>query len=339
MRHRERKAVDVFDQGRPRAPSRHNLRVGPVRRRSPGPEPRRRQRILDASDDCANGITAGWYAHAPAGGLADTRDMGLRNGDHGYGAVTRTLHWLTVLTIGGQFAFGYTMETDRDLREVECDPAGEDRSQGDAAGAEEERLDRLEDGCEAEQDRPEDEADHPVGTAWSDLWSGDLPGGGLSLPEAHVLLGVVIIALGVPRLLWRRTTPLPPWDPCLSPANRRVVHGTEVSLLALQFLVPATGILLVVGGDDMVVAHIAAHVAFFLVLAAHLGMVIDKKLVPRMLPWGRPRPRESYRRDSSSATDPGEQAPTAVVSRTASDESLRGATRSTLERLDLPAAA
>lgn len=90
--------------------------------------------------------------------------------------------------------------------------------------------------------------------------------------------------------MWRRTTALPPWDPRLSPANQRVVHGTEVSLLALQFVVPATGILLVVGSGDMVVVHIAAHVAFFLALAAHLGMVIGKKLVPRMLPWGRPRP-------------------------------------------------
>ena len=83
--------------------------------------------------------------------------------------------------------------------------------------------------------------------------------------------------------------------PALGPAPvagepaRRARDG-GLSLLALQFVVPATGILLVVGSDDMVVVHIAAHVAFFLALAAHLGMVIGKKLVPRMLPWGRPRP-------------------------------------------------
>lgn len=136
--------------------------------------------------------------------------MRLRNGDHGYGAITKTLHWLTVLTIGGQFAVGYTMETDRDFREAECDPAGEDRSGGDTADAEEERLDRLEDRCEAEQDRLDDEADHAVETAWSDLWSGDLFGEGLSLPETHVLLGLTIIALGVLRLVWRRTTALRP---------------------------------------------------------------------------------------------------------------------------------
>ncbi|HEX6328320.1 MAG TPA: hypothetical protein VFZ72_17270 [Jiangellaceae bacterium] len=109
--------------------------------------------------------------------------MRLRNGDHGYGAITKTLHWLTVLTIGGQFAVGYTMETDRDFREAECDPAGEDRSGGDTADAEEERLDRLEDRCEAEQDRLDDEADHAVETAWSDLWSGDLFGEGSRCPR------------------------------------------------------------------------------------------------------------------------------------------------------------
>lgn len=216
--------------------------------------------------------------------------MRLRNGDHGYGAITKTLHWLTVLTIGGQFAVGYTMETDGDFREAECDPPGEDRSGSDTSDAEEQRLDRLEDRCEAEQDRLDDEADDAVGAAWSDLASGDLFSGGLSLPEAHVLLGLAIIALGVLRLAWRRSTPLPPWDPRLTPANQRVVHRTEVSLLALQFLVPATGILLVVGSDELVAAHITAHIAFFLALAAHLGMVIGKRLLPRMLPWGRPRP-------------------------------------------------
>lgn len=214
--------------------------------------------------------------------------MRLRNGEHGYGAVTKTLHWLTVLTMGGQFAVGYTMETDTDLREADCDPAGQDRS-GDISDAEEERLDRLEERCEAEQDRLDDEADDALGTAWSDIGSGELFSEGLSLPEVHVLLGLIIIALGVLRMVWRSTTPLPPWDPRLTPVNQRVMHATEVSLLSLQFLVPATGILLVVGSDDLVVLHIAAHLAFFLALAAHLGMVIGKRLVPRMIPWGRPR--------------------------------------------------
>lgn len=215
--------------------------------------------------------------------------MRLRNGDHGYGGVTKSLHWLTVLAIGGQFAVGYTMDTDGDAPETDCDPAGEDRSGGDTSDAEEERLERLEDQCEAEHDRLDAEGDDAVGTAWSDLGSGDLFSDGLSLPEAHVLLGVLIIALGVLRLVWRRATPLPPWDSRLTPVNQRIVHATEVALLTLQFVVPATGILLVAGGGTLSL-HIAAHITFFVVFAAHLGMVIGKGLVPRMLPWGRTGP-------------------------------------------------
>ena len=207
--------------------------------------------------------------------------MRLRNGDHGYGVVTKSLHWLTVLAIGAQFAVGYTMDTDG--AEGECDPPGEGDELSDA---EEERLDRIEDRCEAEQDRLDADADDSVASAWSDLGSADLFGGGLSLPEAHVLLGLLIIALGVLRLVWRRTTPLPPWDPRLSSADQRFVNLTERALLTLQLVVPATGILLV-AGDDLLWLHIAAHIAFFVALAAHLGMVVGKRLVPRMLPFGR----------------------------------------------------
>jgi cytochrome b561 len=213
--------------------------------------------------------------------------MRLRNGDHGYGVVTKSLHWLTVLAIAGQFAVGYTMDTDGGVGGAECDPAAEDR--GGLTDAEEERLDRVEDRCEAEQDRLDAEAGDPLGTAWADLGSGDLFSGGLSLPEAHVLLGVVILALAVLRLVWRRASPLPPWDQRLTSANQRFVHLTETALVTLQFVVPATGILLVAGGGNLVRLHIAAHVAFFVALAAHLGMVVGKGLVPRMLPWGRPR--------------------------------------------------
>jgi cytochrome b561 len=161
--------------------------------------------------------------------------MMLRNSDHGYGAVTKSLHWLTVLAIGGQFTIGYTMDTDA------------------------------------------------VGTAWADLGSGDLFAGGLALPEAHVLLGLVIVTLGVLRVAWRAGTSLPRWDTGLTEGDRRIVHGTELALLTLQFVVPATGLLLVVGSYDLVPVHIAAHLAFFGVLAAHLGMVLGKGLLPRMV--------------------------------------------------------
>ncbi|MFC7494988.1 MULTISPECIES: cytochrome b/b6 domain-containing protein [unclassified Nocardioides] len=209
--------------------------------------------------------------------------MPLRNGQHGYGLVTKALHWLTVLVIATQFVVGYTMETEADVAQVECDPPGEDRSGGDTSDAEEERLDRVEDACEDRQDAREDEAEDGVGTAWSDLWSGDLLTDGISGPELHVLLGLLLIVLGATRVLWRRLTPLPPWDSRLTTTDQRIVHATEVALLTLLFVVPLTGLALVAGEDDLLPLHIAAHVGFFLALGAHLTMVLGRRLLPRML--------------------------------------------------------
>jgi len=267
--------------------------------------------------------------------------MRLRNGEHGYGAVTKTLHWLTVGLFAAQFVVGYTMETERELpereeaaaeraeredderaegaedereeAEVDCDPAGEELSGGDTSDQLEDRLDRLEERCERRQearenrqdaradaaedrqegradaaeerqDAAEEAAEDALGTAWDDLWSGDIGAGGLSRPELHILLGLAILAVGLVRLIWRRTTPLPPWDPRLTPTDQRLVHATEVTLLTLMFVVPASGLLLVLGARDLVALHVAAHVVFFVALGAHLLMVLGRRLLPRMLP-------------------------------------------------------
>jgi cytochrome b561 len=210
--------------------------------------------------------------------------MRLRNDERGYGAVAKLLHWSTVSAFAAQFLVGYTMATEAELPDLDCDPPGEDVSGGDLSDAEKAELDREEEQCEAAQDLREDEADDLVGTAWDGLLTGDLGDAGLSLPEAHVLLGVVIIGLGVLRLLWRRAALLPPWAPQLTAWDKRAVHWTETAMLTLQFLVPATGILLVAGDDDLVGAHIAAHVAFVIALAAHLTLVLGRRLLPRMLP-------------------------------------------------------
>jgi cytochrome b561 len=214
--------------------------------------------------------------------------MRWRNGEHGYGIVTKVLHWSTVALLGAQLAVGYVMETDADLPDVDCDPAGEDRSGGDTSDAEEARLDQLEDRCEEAQELREQDAEDAVGTAWSDLWSGgladgNLVGGGLSLPGWHVLLGLTIVAVGVLRVVWRSTTPLPPWDPRLTETDRRVLHWAERILLALLFVVPATGIVLVVGNGDLVPLHVAAHLCFYAALAVHVGVVVRRRVVGRML--------------------------------------------------------
>ena len=176
--------------------------------------------------------------------------MPLRNGAHGYGVVTKSLHWLTVLAVATQFVVGYSME-------VEDSGHGRGRGRGDGSG-------------------------HGRGRGGGDDDLGVLDGS-LDLVDLHVLLGLTILALATTRLVWRLTTPLPPWDPRLTSGNQRVVHATEVALLTLLFVVPATGLALVLGDDDLLPVHVAAHVAFFVALAAHLGMVLGKRLLPRML--------------------------------------------------------
>ena len=225
--------------------------------------------------------------------------MRWRNGEHGYGVVTKVLHWATVALLVTQFAVGYAMDDDggddAGVSAVDCDPPGEDRSGGDTTDAEEERLDQLEESCEQAQDLREQDADDAVASAWSDLWSGGGPGGSgsgpdsrLALPGWHVLLGLAIVAVGVLRLVWRRTTPLPPWDPRLTGTDRTIMHWAERTLLAMLFVVPATGIALVVGSTDLLPLHIAAHLCFFAALAAHVGVVVRRRVIGRML-WSRSR--------------------------------------------------
>ena len=71
---------------------------------------------------------------------------------------------------------------------------GEGRSGRDTTDAFEDRLDRLEDRCEARA------GDY------------DLLGGGFDLAELHLILGLTVLALGVLRPLWRKVAGLPPWS-------------------------------------------------------------------------------------------------------------------------------
>ncbi|MFD2792236.1 cytochrome b/b6 domain-containing protein [Promicromonospora vindobonensis] len=232
--------------------------------------------------------------------------MRWRNDDHGYGIVTKVLHWSTVALLLTQLTVGYVMDDKADaadvadVADVDCDPAGEELGGGRTSDAEEERLDQVEDRCEqAQEAREEDtedradradraDADDAVGAAWSDLWTGDLTGGELTLAGWHVVLGLAIVAVGVLRVVWRRTTPLPPWDSRLTETDRVVLHRAERILLALLFVVPATGIALVVGSSDLVPLHVAAHLCFYAALVVHVGVVVRRRVVGRML-WGRAR--------------------------------------------------
>ena len=187
--------------------------------------------------------------------------MRLRTGPDGYGLVTKGLHWLTVALVAAQFAVGWSMDLD-----AGCDPPGEDRSGGDTSDAAEERMDRLEELCEADADQ-------------LDLFTGTF-----DLPELHLLLGLSILAMGVVRPLWRRFDGFPAWSEALSERDRRLVHWTERVLMLLLVVVPLSGLLMVTTGNgDWLPVHIGAHLAFFAALAAHLYTNLRPRVLRRML--------------------------------------------------------
>jgi cytochrome b561 len=211
--------------------------------------------------------------------------MRLRNGEHGYGVVTKLLHWLTVAAIAGQFAVGWTMDADdaalkrEDERIDQLEELGKEQAKGQGEAAEQEfenEIDRLRDELDARED------DY-VSAAFSDVFSGDLLAGGLSRPELHVLLGLSIML----RVVWRARTPLPPWADHLSPGERRLESLLEKGLLTLLFVVPATGLLLVAGTTDWLPVHVTAQVVFLGVIALHAGLVLKHTVVRRHRHLGR----------------------------------------------------
>ena len=209
--------------------------------------------------------------------------MRLRNGDHGYGSVTKVLHWVTAGAVAAQFVVGLTMDADdaafdqQDARIDELEERGEEIAERGGKASEEafdDYIDRLDDELDAREDAF-------VADAFSDVFTGDFLGDGISLPEVHVLLGVTLIALGLLRVWWRATTPLPPWAPYLSTAERNLESLLEKVLLTLLFLVPATGLLLVFGNLDWLWVHITAQLAFLVTIAVHVGLVLRHTVLRR----------------------------------------------------------
>jgi cytochrome b561 len=231
--------------------------------------------------------------------------MHLRNGRHGYGLVTKLLHWLTVVAIAAQFVVGWTMSADdagadraedrlgrlEERFEAELDRLEERaETQGDAAEERfEEQADRLRERFEADQDAAETRFDDDefVSAAFPDVVSLAFLGNGISAPEWHVLLGLSLLALGLVRLLWRRTTPLPPWAEHLSSGERRLESWLEKLVLMGLLVVPATGLLLVAGEEDWLPIHVAAQIGFLAVIAVHVGLVLKHTVVRRHRHLGR----------------------------------------------------
>ncbi|MEV2253769.1 cytochrome b/b6 domain-containing protein [Streptomyces sp. NPDC050147] len=172
----------------------------------------------------------------------------LRNGAHGYGIVTKVLHWAVFVAMAAQFAVGYLLDVDDSGR-------GRGRGRGEGSGRGRGRGGGAGEGYD--------------------------PFGDDALLTVHVVLGAIVLLLVLIRLAWRLATPLPPWAPTLTPTERRLAHGTETALYGATFAVPLTGVALVLGGDDLLGIHIAAHIVFFAALALHIGMVLKHQLIDR----------------------------------------------------------
>ena len=229
--------------------------------------------------------------------------MQLRNGDHGYGVVTKSLHWLTVLVIAAQFVVGLTMsgddeadraeerlarleerhETDREAAEERFEQDLERREEtAEAKGEQAEEqfdaeADRLEDEFRARQEAEDQRFEARLSAQEAELDAGE----DSDVSPLHVGLGVTLLALGLVRLLWRRTTPLPPWAEHLSPAERSLESWLEKGLLTLLIVVPATGLLLLVVGTDWVAVHVTAQLLLLAVIAGHVGLVLKHTVVRR----------------------------------------------------------
>jgi cytochrome b561 len=197
--------------------------------------------------------------------------MRLRNGEHGYGVVTKALHWLTVAAVVTQFTVGWTIAIDDTRLELEKD---EIKQLEDFAAQQDEEteewieneIDRLEGGLDARDD-----------SYFADAFARE----GLSLPELHVLLGLSIVLLALIRVLWRATTSLPPWADHLSAVEQRLEARLEKALLTLLFVVPASGVTLLALGGDWLPLHITAQLVLLAAIAIHVGLVLKHTVVHR----------------------------------------------------------
>jgi cytochrome b561 len=213
-----------------------------------------------------------------------------RNGEHGYGLVTKVLHWLTVGLLLAQVVVGLTM--DSHAHETAADVAAD--AADDRADALEERREEqaerdgeaAEERLEGEVERREEAADRvDAGGDHAEVARALLTGDGLSDGvqglELHLVLGTLVLAVGLLRLLWRRTTPLPPWAEHLSDRERQLEGWLEKVMLSLLLVVPLTGLLLVLGDDDLVAVHVGAQLLLLSVVLIHVGLVLEHTVVRR----------------------------------------------------------
>ena len=134
--------------------------------------------------------------------------------------------------------------------------------------------------------------------------------------NGHKSIGLVILALALLRLVWRKLTPLPDWAPTLTPAERTISHWNETLLYGCLIVMPVSGYLFVMAGDYGIklfgwrdlpnligkqeglaglarVIHIVVGYGMVVVMAWHVGLglkhqIFDRdRLLHRMLPFVR----------------------------------------------------
>jgi cytochrome b561 len=154
----------------------------------------------------------------------------------------------------------------------------------------------------------------------------------------HKTIGLLALAVTVPRLAVRQVGRLPDWPPSVTALERRVAHQAERVLYLVMFLLPFSGFVFVMAGGYGVrlaglvplpnplmrsealaeaarLLHVGSAVLFGLALAAHLGFVLRHALIlrdgllRRMLPAAAARPG---RRPGGPSRPPGPRAPSGL---------------------------
>jgi len=132
----------------------------------------------------------------------------------------------------------------------------------------------------------------------------------------HKSIGLVVFALAVLRIAWRKLTSLPDWAPTLTPAERSMSHWNETLLYTCMFLMPVSGYLFVMAGGYGVklfgafdlpnpigkvewlaatshFVHVVTSYVLVIVVGSHVGLGLKHHLferdgfLNRMLPFRR----------------------------------------------------
>jgi cytochrome b561 len=82
-------------------------------------------------------------------------------------------------------------------------------------------------------------------------------------------------------VIWRKVGGLPSWADHLGQYERRLEGWMEKILLALLFVVPATGLILIAAGVGWLPLHVTVQVMFLVVIAVHVGLVLNHTVVRR----------------------------------------------------------